>query len=312
MKKCSSSLPNIGQQIKKEMKKNWYYYVLLLLPFLYFILFKYGAMLGNIIAFRKFQYGGSIYGSEWVGLKYFKMFIYDPQFWRAFKNTIIISFYSIIFSFPLPIIFALLLNEFKNGLFKKTVQTISYLPHFISIVIIVGIAKEMLSPSSGIVNQILVSFGYDSISFFMDSKYYRPIYIILEIWQHTGYSAIIYLAALSGIDMQLYESAMIDGANRFKQTWYITIPGILPTIVILLIMKVGNVLSVGFEKVLLLTNPAINSVAEVISTYVYNIGVVNSNYSLATAIGMFEAIVGLIFISSANYIARKISDVSLW
>jgi putative aldouronate transport system permease protein len=302
----------IGQNFK-IVAKDWQLYSLLLLPVLYYIIFKYGPMLGNIIAFRQFVPGGSWLGDEWVGFKYFQMFITDNEFWGVFRNTLVISITSLIFSFPIPIIFALLLNEVKNVFFKRSIQTISYLPHFLSIVVVASMIMDFTSPSSGILNKVVAMFsGGHTIPFMQESQYFVPIYVISGIWQEMGWGAILYLAALTGINTELYEAAEIDGAGKWKQTLHVTIPGIMPTIAILFILNLGNVLNVGFEKILLLYNPAIYDTADVISTYLYRIGFTNNSFSYATAIGLFESIIGLVLIILANKLTRKFADTSLW
>lgn len=294
------------------IKKDWQLYSLLLLPILYFIIFKYGPMIGTVIAFRKYLPGGPVLGVKWVGLKYFKLFINDPSFWNVFKNTLLLSVYSLIAGFPLPIILALLLNEVRSTKFKKIVQTTSYLPHFFSAVIVVGMIQQILSPSSGVINMVLKHFTGHTINFIGEPGWFRTIYVGSGVWQGTGWGAILYLAALSNINMELYESAKIDGANRWQQTLNITIPGILPTIVILLILNIGGLMNVGFEKILLLYNPMTYPTADVISTYLYRLGLESNSFSYATAIGLFNSLIGLILISSANIISKKLSDVSLW
>lgn len=295
----------------KVIIKDWQLYSLLALPVLYLIIFKYGPMLGNIIAFRRFRPGGDIYGESWVGLHYIKMFISDPTFFLVFKNTLIISGLTLLFCFPAPIIFALLLNELQSKKFKKLVQTASYLPHFFSIVIVAGMILQLVA-TNGAINSLVEFFTGDRINFIQEAKWFRTIYVSSEMWQGMGWGAILYLAALTGIDQQLYEAAKIDGANRWKQTMHITIPGILPTIVTLLILNIGNMLSVGFEKILLLYNPLNYQTADVIATYVYRVGLESSNFSYATAIGLFESLIGLVLVFSANYISRRLTDSSLW
>lgn len=302
---------SIGKKLK-FIKRDWQLYSLLLLPVLYYIIFKYGPMVGNIIAFRKYVPGGPWLGTTWVGLKYFKMFITDPSFWNVFRNTLVISLSSLIFGFPIPIIFALLLNEIKTVFFKRTVQTISYLPHFLSIVVVAGMVIDFLSPSVGFMNQIVSFFTGHTIQFMQESKYFVPIYVISGIWQETGWNAILYLAALTNINTELYEAAEIDGAGKWMQTLHVTIPGILPTIAILFILNLGNVLNVGFEKVLLLYNPAIYDTADVISTYLYRIAFTSNSFSYATAIGLFESVIGLALIIIANKLTRKYAETSLW
>lgn len=278
---------------------------------MYLLIFKYGPMIGNVIAFRRFMPGGSIYGEKWVGLHYFNMFIHDPAFWNVFKNTLLLGALSLLFTFPVPIIFALLLNEVKSKRFKKFVQTASYLPHFLSIVIVAGMILQLTSVN-GSINSLVEFFNGERINFMQRAEWFRAIYISSEIWQGMGWGAILYLAALTTIDESLYEAARIDGANRWKQTLFVTIPGILPTIVTLLILNMGAFLAVGFEKILLLYNPVIYETADVISTYLYRVGLVSNNFSYATAIGLFESVIGLILVFSVNAISRRLTDRSLW
>lgn len=293
------------------IRKDWQLYSLLILPVMYLLIFKYGPMIGNVIAFRRFMPGGSIYGEKWVGLHYFNMFIHDPAFWNVFKNTLLLGALSLLFTFPVPIIFALLLNEVKSRRFKKFVQTASYLPHFLSIVIVAGMILQLTSVN-GSVNSLVEFFNGERINFMQRAEWFRAIYISSEIWQGMGWGAILYLAALTTIDESLYEAARIDGANRWKQTLFVTIPGILPTIVTLLILNMGAFLAVGFEKILLLYNPVIYETADVISTYLYRVGLVSNNFSYATAIGLFESIIGLILVFSVNAVSRRLTDRSLW
>lgn len=293
------------------IKKDWQLYSLLVLPILYLIIFKYGPMAGNIIAFRKFVPGGSIFGDEWVGLHYINMFINDPTFLKVFKNTLVLSGLTLLITFPAPIIFALLLNELKSMKFKRFIQTASYLPHFFSVVIVSGMILELVAVN-GSLNNIVEFFTGERISFIQKPEWFRTIYIGSEIWQGLGWGAILYLAALTGINDELYEAAKIDGANRWRQTIHITIPGILPTIITLLILNIGNLLAVGFEKILLIYNPLNYKTSDVIATYVFRVGIESSNFSYATAIGLFEGIVGVILVFSANYISRRLTDNSLW
>jgi putative aldouronate transport system permease protein len=293
------------------LRKDWRLYSLLALPILYFVVFRYLPMAGNIIAFRKFQPGGSIFGEYWVGFQYVDMFIHDPSFWIVFKNTITLGVLTLVFSFPVPIIFALLLNELRFKRFKRIVQSISYLPHFMSVVIVVGMIFQLTS-ARGTINQLVGHFGGGAISFMQDASWFRPIYISSDVWQTMGWGAILYLAALTTIDDNLYEAAKIDGANRWQQTWHITLPGIAPMIMTLLILNIGSFMSVGFEKILLLYNPLTYPTADVISTYLYRVGIVSNNFSYATAIGLFEAIIGLTLVLSANSISRRLVGASLW
>lgn len=304
-----------GSGLGTYMRKNIYLYAMLLIPTIYFILFKYLPIAGILLSVRKFKAGGgwpSIIGSEWVGFKYFRIFLHDSSFWLAFKNTIILGGYGLLFGFPIPILFALLLNEVRNKHFKRFIQTTSYLPHFLSSVIIFGLLNEILSPYTGVLNTIVKSLGHESITFLLDPGWYRTIYTSSGIWQGMGFNAILYLAALSNVDPQLYEAAEMDGASRLKQTLHVTIPGIMPTIVITLILAIGNILGSNFEKALLLSNGANQEASDILSTYLYRIGIIQSNYSYGTAAGLFNAVISLMFLWSANRFARKFSETSLW
>src|SRR5665647_480642 len=293
------------------LSRDWRLYSLLVLPTLYFIIFRYLPMAGNVIAFRKFQPGGSIFGEYWVGFQYVQMFIHDPTFWNVFKNTITLGVLTLIFSFPMPIIFALLLNELRSKKFKKIVQSISYLPHFMSVVIVVGMIFQLTS-LQGTINQLLGHVGVGAIDFMQQASWFRPVYVSSEVWQTMGWGAILYLAALTTIDESLYEAARIDGANRWKQTWHVTLPGISPMIMTLLILNIGSFMAVGFEKILLLYNPLTYPTADVISTYLYRVGIESNNFSYATAIGLFESIIGLTLVMSANAISRRLVGAGLW
>jgi putative aldouronate transport system permease protein len=300
------------KQIIKAIKKDFVLYVLMVLPLIYYVVFKYIPMFGVIVAFRKYRPGGPIFGTQWVGLKYFELFISDPTFWNVFKNTIMLSFLNLIVGFPIPIIFALLLNEINNSILKRFIQTVSYLPKFFSTVVIVSMLNVLLSPSTGVINGLLSYLGIKSIFFLNEPSWFRTIYISSEIWQFMGWNAILYIAALSNVDVQLYEAARIDGANRWKQTLNVTLPGIMPTIVITFILGVGYMLSVGFEKVLLLYNPGTYETADVLQTYVYRMGLIGNNYSYSTAIGLFQSVISLVLIWSVNQFSRKFSESSLW
>lgn len=293
------------------LRKDWRLYSLLALPILYFIIFRYLPMAGNVIAFRKFQPGGSIFGEYWVGFQYVEMFIHDPTFWNVFKNTITLGVLTLVFSFPMPIIFALLLNELRSKKFKKIVQSISYLPHFMSVVIVVGMIFQLTS-LKGTINQLIGHFSGGAINFMQQAAWFRPVYVSSDVWQTMGWGAILYLAALTTIDENLYEAARIDGANRRQQTWHITLPGIAPMIMTLLILNIGSFMAVGFEKILLLYNPLTYPTADVISTYLYRVGIESNNFSYATAIGLFESIIGLTLVMSANAISRRLVGAGLW
>ena len=296
--------------VMKHIKKYWQWYAMMFIPIVYYIVFRYIPMFGNIIAFRRYRAGSSIFGDEWSGLKYFNQFMKDQNFWRAFKNTLLLNFKYLIISFPLTLIFALLLNEVKNVHFKKIVQTISYLPHFISMVIVAGMVREILS-TSGPINNLITKLGGEAVTFISLPEWFTTIFVTTGVWQGLGWGTILYLAAMSGINTELYEAAELDGANRFQQCLHVTIPAILPTIIILLIMNMGGILSVGFEKTFLMQNALNKSVSEVISTYVYNVGLKSSQFSFGSAVGLFNTVVNFVFLVLANQISKRAADISL-
>lgn len=280
---------------------------------IYYIIFHYLPMYGIVIAFKNFIPGKGLFAGEWVGFKHFRSFFKSVYFGRLIRNTLLINIYGLLWGFPVPIIFALMLNELKDGLFKKAVQTISYLPHFISVVVVVGMLINFLSVHDGLVNMIVKNIFHEKpINFMNESKYFRGLYIGSGIWQSFGWNSIIYLAALSSIDPQLYEAAKIDGANRIKQMVYITLPSILPTVIILLILSLGNIMSVGFEKIILMYNPATYEVADVISTYTYRRGIVDSQFSFGSAVGLFNSIINFVLLLIFNNISKRVSRISLW
>lgn len=292
--------------------KYWQYYLMMLIPVVYYIIFRYIPMFGNIIAFRRYRAGSSIFGDEWSGLRYFNQFIADQNFWRAFRNTLLLNFKYLLISFPLTLIFALLLNEIKNVAFKRIVQTISYLPHFISMVIVAGMVRELLS-TNGPINNLIVSLGGEPITFIALPEWFTTIFVTSGIWQGIGWGTILYLAAMSGINPELYEAAALDGANRFQQCLHVTIPAILPTISTLLILNIGNLCgSAAFEKVFLLYNPTTYETADIIGTYVYRMGLQSGNYSYATAVGLFQGIINLVLLTVANKASTKLSGSGLW
>lgn len=306
-----AAAPNRKNTWGRALRRDWRLYTFLVLPLIFLLIFRYLPMAGNIIAFRRFRPGGSVFGDEWVGLYYFEQFIHNQQFWQVFWNTVILGGLSLLICFPLPIILALMLNELRSRRFKRVVQTISYLPHFLSIVIVVGIVFQLTS-IDGTVNQIIRAVGGDAIPFMQLPEWFRTIYISSEVWQTVGWGTILYLAALTTVDEQLYEAARIDGANRWQQTWHITLPGIRPTMMVLLILNIGSFMAVGFEKVLLLQNPLIYSTGDVISTYLYRVGIQSAQFSYGTAIGLFEALIGLVLVLGANLFSRKMVGASLW
>lgn len=298
---------------KKYFFKYWQFYALLLIPVIYYIIFRYVPMAGNIIAFRRYRAGHSIFGDEWSGLKYFRQFIGDRTFWRAFKNTLVLNVAYLLVRFPLTLIFALLLNEIKALWWKKFVQTVSYLPHFISMVIVTGMIRELVS-TSGPINALIQKLGGDPISFIAQPKWFSTIFVASGVWQSLGWGTILYLAAISGINPSLYEAAKVDGANHFQCVWHVTIPCILPTITTLLILDIGGLVGSGgaFEKVFLLYNPMTYEKADIISTFVFRLGLGSGNYSYATAVGLFEAVLNLTLLTGANKISKKLTGAGLW
>lgn len=296
---------------RQSLRRDWQLYSLAVLPLLFFLVFRYLPMLGNVIAFRKFQPGGAVFGEYWVGLRYVEMFLTDPTFWSVFTNTLLLGALTLVFCFPLPIVLALLFNEVGNRRLKRFVQSVSYLPHFLSIVIVAGMVMQLLS-MDGTVNQVVRAFGGEAIPFLQRPEWFRTIYISSEVWQTAGWGTILYLAALTTIDEDLYEAARIDGAGRWRQIWHVTLPGIRPTMITLLILNIGTFMAVGFEKILLLYNPLTYPTADVISTYLFRMGVLSNSFSYAAAIGLFEAVIGLTLVLSANTIARRTVGTSLW
>jgi putative aldouronate transport system permease protein len=303
--------PTLLQVIRSDLKRHWAIYVMALPVIAYYLLFHYGPMYGLQIAFKDFSTVKGIWGSPWVGFRHFESFFNGIYFWRLIKNTILINVYELLFGFPAAIVLALLLNEIRNSMFKRVVQTISYLPHFISIVVVAGMMVDFLG-RTGLINQIIASFGIEPIDFLKEASWFRFLFVSSGIWQGIGWGSIIYLAAMATIDPTLYEAARMDGANRWKQTLHITIPGIMPTIVILFILNMGNMLSVGSEKVLLLYNPLTYETGDVISTYVYRKGVLEASYSFTAAVGLFNSIVSFILIVSANSISKRLTENKLW
>lgn len=300
-----------SQLLKYQLRHNRSAYIMIIVPLLVYIAFRYVPMFGIIIAFQDYDPWSGFAKSPWVGLKHFEFFITGPYFARVMMNTILLNALGLIFGFPAPIIYALLLNEIRVGKFKKITQSISYLPHFISTVVIVGILMKMFG-YTGVVNKFIVQFGGETKPFFSLSEAFRPLYIGSGIWQGLGWGSIVYLASIAGINPELYEAAIIDGANRFQQVIRITLPSILPTIMILFILQVGQMLDVGFEKVFLMYNPSTYETADVISTFVYRRGIENLQYSYGTAVGLFRAVLSFILLVSANRLSRALTKSSLW
>lgn len=296
------------------LKKHKALYFLMLPGILYYIIFKYLPMYGIIIAFQDFSIGRGIFGSKFVGFKHFiEFFYYTPDSWKLIRNTIMLNIYDLLFHFPAPIVLALLFHEIKNKAFKKFVQSVSYMPHFLSTVVIAGIIVMFLSPSTGIINFILVKvFGMEPIMFLGLPEWFRTVYIGSEIWQKVGWGTILYLAAIAGVDPTLYEAAKIDGANRFQQMRHVTFVGMIPVMIILFVLNLGHFMEVGFQKILLLYNPMNYETSDVINTFVYRRGILDADFSFATAVGLFQSAIGFVLVVFANRIARKYSETSLW
>ena len=300
-----------GTRVILDFKRNKFIYLLVLPVIIYFILFYYKPMYGIIIAFKRYRASAGIHGSPWVGIENFKRFFNDIYFWRVLRNTFSISLQTLLFAFPAPILLALLLNEVSVGWFKRTVQTISYMPHFISLVVVCGLIKSF-SQTGGVFNDIIAFLGGDRINLLADKNLFYPIYILSGIWQSIGWNSIIYLAALSGIDQEQYEAARVDGAGRLRQMISITLPGIFPTISMLLVLNLGGILNVGYEKILLLYQPLTYEVADVISTYVYRKGLLEADFSFSTAVGLFNSLINVIFLAAANRISKKLGQSGLF
>lgn len=300
------------RRIKKDMKRYAGLYLLVVPVVLYYLIFHYIPMGGVLVAFQDYKPRRGIWGSEWVGLQHFRDFFNSIYFGRALRNTLRISLTQLVIGFPAPIILALLINELKNVKFKKLVQTVSYLPHFISLVIICAMVKEFVS-TNGFITQFLVdTMGIQKVSLLTNKDFYVPVHVISGIWTTVGFGSIIFLAALSGINMELYDAAAIDGAGRFRQVIHVTIPGIAPTIIIKLLLNIGSIMSLGHEKIILLYNEGIYETADVISTYVYRKGLLDAEWSFSTAVGLFNSVINFALIMIANRISAKVSEISLW
>ncbi len=301
------------KRLAQDLKRYRLVYLIGFLCLIYYIIFCYLPMGGIVIAFKDFRPARGIFGSKWANpwYKYFDQFFNGYYFGRLLRNTLLINVLDLLFGFPAPIILALLLNELRSNTYKRVVQTVTYLPHFISQVVVCGIILDFFS-SSGVINQIIMALGGSRILFMQESAYFRPLYVGTGIWQGVGYGSIIYLSALGGVNADLYDAAAIDGCNRFGRIIHVTIPGILPTVIIMLILKIGSMLNVGFEKIILLYNETIYETADVISSFVYRYGLQKGNYSYATAVGLFNSVFNFILLVAVNALSRKVSDVSLW
>ncbi|WP_258171179.1 sugar ABC transporter permease [Paenibacillus sp. R14(2021)] len=295
-----------------KMRRSWELYLLVLLPVLYLIIFQYIPMFGVIIAFKDFNVIKGILGSPWVGFKHFNELFQSPNFPLLIKNTLLISLYSLIAGFPIPILLALALNEIRTGFFKRSVQMITYAPHFISTVVMVSIVILMLSPHVGVVDRLFTFFGWPGTNFMGEPTLFKSIYVWSGVWQEMGYASIIYIAALAGVDPSLYEAARMDGASRIKKIIHIDLPSLIPIAVTMLILSLGSAMAVGFEKIYLMQNSLNLSTSEVISTYVYKVGLLGANFSFSSAVGLFNSVINLMLLVIVNAIARRVSENSLW
>jgi putative aldouronate transport system permease protein len=311
MTNTSTDAKGFGNRFRREMARNKELYLIALPVIAYYLIFHYGPMYGAIIAFKDFSPGAGILGSPWVGLQHFRDFFASVYFVRVIRNTLTISLTSLVFGFPAPIILALLINELRQHAFSRSIQTITYMPHFISMVVICGMIREFTA-ETGLVSVILSFFGVPAQTMLNNARSFVPIYVVSGIWQEVGWGSIIYLAALMGIDQELYQAASIDGAGRWSQTIHITLPCLLPTVIVLLILRTGSILSVGSEKIILLYNASIYETSDVISSYVYRRGLLNSDWSFSSAVGLFNSAVNFVLVSLVNWLSRRTSEVSLW
>jgi putative aldouronate transport system permease protein len=307
------------QELWKNVVKYRFLLLMLAPGFAYYVIFQYLPMYGILVAFKDFKLNANlgfvenVFVSSWVGFKHFIAFIESPNFWRLLRNTLLLSFYNTIFGFPAPILFAILLNEVRHVLYKKVIQTVSYLPYFISTVAVIGMMKMLLSPESGAINNILEGlFGWEAKYYFGDGDWFRTLFVSSDIWQKLGWGSIIYLAALSKVNPEMYESAVIDGARRTQQIWHITLPALKTTIVVMLLLNLSGMLDVGVEKVLLMYSPATYETADVLSTYIYRRGLVDMSFSFGAAVELFNGVVNLMILVGANYFSRKFAKESLW
>ena len=299
-------------RLARSFRQYWQLYVLVIPPIAYFAIFQYVPMANAVIAFKDYNVVDGIWGSDWAGFTHFERFFDNPMFTTVVKNTFLLSLYALIASFPIPIILALALNEIRARFFKKTVQMVTYAPYFISTVVVVSMAMLLLSPRVGIIGDLTGFFGVPASDYMAKPDFFRHIYVWTEVWQTTGYSAVIYLAALAGVDPSLYEAARMDGASRLQKIWHVDLPSITPTIVVVLILSVGSIMAVGFEKAFLLQNPLNLSQSEIIATYTYKVGLQHADFSLSTAIGLFNSVINLVLLVGVNIIAKRVTGRGLW
>ncbi|WP_405617626.1 ABC transporter permease [Streptomyces sp. NBC_00076] len=303
---------SVRRRARRSFSRHWTLYLLMLVPLVHLAIFKYVPMTNAVIAFKDYNIIRGVWGSDWVGLRNFQLIFRNPVFWQLVQNTFLLSFYAVIASFPVPIILALALNEIRQGIFKRTVQMVTYAPYFISTVVVVSMTIMILSPQTGLISHVTGFFGVDRTDLLADADYFRHIYVWSDIWQTAGYSAVIYLAALAGVDQSLYEAARVDGASRLQKIWHVDLPSIMPTAVIILVLAVGNIMSIGFEKAFLLQNPMNLSSSEIIATYVYKTGLLNADFSQATAIGLLNSVVNLVLLVFVNFAAKRLTGSGVW
>ena len=295
----------------KKIKKSKYLYLMMLIPIVYYVLFHYMPLYGVLISFKDYKVAKGVWGSPWVGFKWFEKFLTDEYFWKLVRNTLLLNIYGLLWGFPIPIALALMLNEVSSSGFKRIIQSVSYLPHFISTVVVCGMVMNFLS-LDGIINRFVAFLGFDKIQFMLMPEWVRTVFTASGIWQTCGWTSIIYLSALTAVDQEVLEAAMIDGTNRFQKIRYVTLPSIAPTISIMLIMQLGKLMSLGYEKIILLYNGSTYETADVISSYVYRRGILNNDFSYSTAVGLFQSVVGVLLLICSNTITKKLSENSLW
>ena len=312
MNNADSPHKGFGYRWRRKVVKHWRFYVLIALPLAYIIVFAYIPMPGILMAFQRYSPSKGLFGSTWVGLTYFRQFFSSPSSWSVIWNTFRIGFKSLLFGFPVPILLAIALNEIGSAKFRKSVQMITYAPYFISTVVLVGILTQITDPRLGVLNKLLEICGGTAINFMGNPKMFDGLYILSGIWQGAGYSAVIYIAALSGVSREVQEAAIVDGVTRLKRIWHVDLPSIRPQIIILLIFSVGSVLNVGFEKIYLMQNNLNIQASEVIPTFVYKVGLVNADYGFSTAVGLLSAVIGMILLSGTNAIAKRMTDTGIW
>jgi len=311
----ASDAKGYGRRYKwmlKQMRKDSWLYLMILPGLLFFLIFKYGPMWGLLMAFQNYQPTRGIWGSDWVGLQHFATLFGDDSFWMLFRNTFLLAVYNLVFFFPLPIVLALLLNEVRSDLYKRSIQTLVYIPHFLSWVVIVGIFYILFTTEGGLINELLALLGLEKVPFLLSSDWFRTLIMGQRIWKEAGWGTIIFLAALSGVDQQLYEAARIDGASRLRQVWHITLPAIRSTIVILLILRLGDFMDTGFEQIFLMLNAMNRGVGEVFDTYVYTLGLTQGQYSYSSAVGLFKSAIGLVLVLGANKLAKRFGEEGVY